>query len=143
MKNTIFKYLTFALFLSLVVTACNDFEDENYDFSNAAAAYVEFPSQDTLTAIAGETVAITARVRVAIQSVVTASYEISGDFIQTGTIEIPAGMVSGSAMITLPAIQDVSVATVRLTAVDNGLALGRGEVGDGLSALEFPIKWTP
>lgn len=143
MKNTFFRYLTFVLFLSLGLTACNDFEDENYDFSNSSPAYVELSSGAPVDAIAGEEVPVTARVRVALQSVVTVNYEVSGDLTATGTIEIPAGMTSGSSVITLPTDPDTGFAVVKITAVDNGLTLGRGTAEDALSALEFAVNWTP
>ena len=142
MKNIPFKYLFIALFLSFGVVACNDFEDDNYDFSTSLPQYVEL-STGALEAVAGGEVLVEVRLRVAIQNKVVVNYEVTGDITQTGTVEIESGQTSGTSVLSVPASPDTGTANLKLTSVDNGLSIGRGNAEDGLSNTELSITWVP
>ena len=100
-------------------------------------------STDAIADFADSTITVEARVRTALQSIVTVNYDITGDLTESGTIEIPAGTTSGSTSITLPGDPDTGSATLTITAVDNGLSIGRGDAALGLSATEMQITWEP
>lgn len=142
MKNITLKALTFLALVVFGFSSCNDFEDENFDFSTSLPAYVEL-SSGSIADFADSTITVEARVRTALQSVITVDYDITGDFTESGTIEIPAGSVSGTTAITLPGNPDTGSATLTITGVDNGLSIGRGDASVGLSATEMQITWQP
>lgn len=140
MKNISFKYLFLALVLSLGMTACNDFEDENFDFSNSIASYVDI-ANSAISAEPGEAVAVNFRLREAIQTAdVVVGYEMTGDITQSGSVTIVAGDLTGALAITLPTDPDTGTANVKITSVDNGLTIGRSAGGD---AVESNIAWEP
>jgi len=134
MKNIPFRYLIFALFLTVGMTACNDFEDENYDFSNSIAAYVELSTASIATAPGAE-VAVNFRLRTAINNaVVNVGYEITGDVTQSGSVAIEAGDLSSALALTIPTTPVTGAATIKITSVDNGLSIGRAAGGDNVEA---------
>ena len=142
MNKILIKYLGFCTLLFVGLSACNDFEDDNFDFSDPLPQYVEL-SDASVEAVAGASATIEARVRVALQSTVNVNYEITGDLSESGTIEIAPGAVSGSTEINIPASPDTGSATLKITSVDNELSIGRGDPADGLSNIELEIIWTP
>lgn len=139
MKNISFKYMLLGFLLSMGLVACNDFEDENYDFSNTAAPYVEIAGD--VAGLPGEDVAVNFRLRVAMHTTtVNVDYEITGDITQSGTVAIEAGDLSAAVPVTLPTTPETGTATVKITGVDNGLTIGRASSDDNV---ETSISWEP
>jgi len=138
MKNIPFRYLIFALFLTVGMTACNDYEDENYDFSNPIAAYVELSTASIGTAPGAE-VEVNVRLRTAINdAVVNVGYDVSGDVTQSGSVAIEAGDLSAAFTLTIPTTPETGAATIKITSVDNGLTIGRAAGGDNIEAA---VSW--
>jgi hypothetical protein len=142
MKKIALKYSGIVILFILGATACNDFEDNNFDFSDPLPQYVEL-ADAIIDATAGEAATVEVRVRVALQSKVTVNYEISGDISESGTVEIAPGAVSGTKDISIPASPESGLAMLKITSVDNGLSIGRGDPADDLSNVALTINWTP
>ncbi len=140
MKKISYKYLCFALILSLSIVACNDFEDENYDFSNTASPYVEL-NASSYSGEPEEELSIGFRLRVAVQKEVNVGYEITGDISQSGSVTIEPGEVLAPLVVTLPGPPDtIGTANVAITSVDDGFTIGRAAGGDNVEA---SISWEP
>ncbi len=127
--------------VAMSFSACEDFEDDNLDFSNSLAQYVELTSGSAIETEAGAVVDVTVRMREAINVPVTIGYDVSGDFSSTGTVIIDGGALSATISLTVPVDPTTGVAKVQLTSVDNNLALGRGGPDAGLSAVARDLSW--
>ncbi len=125
----------------LLLAACEDYQDENFDFSNSLATYVELAPGGTLTGEPGAEVSLTIRMREAINQPVSVDYEVTGDISSSGSITIEKGDISAPIVFSIPLDRQTGTAQVKLTAVDNGLSLGRGGPDAGLSLLSQEIVW--
>ena len=137
------KILLYTLIASVIIS-CDDFEDENLDFSNSLPQYVEITSSD-FEGSEGDEVTVTVSLGEALPDDVTVGYSVTGDITQSGSIVIPANSQSASATITIADNETLEAtggsATFALTSVDNGLDLGRGGPDAGFSKLEATIDW--
>lgn len=140
----LFKYILLLALSSglLFFTSCeDDFEDENYDFSNSLPSYVELTSGADIEAAPGDTVAVTVRLREARDANVNVNYEITGDITENGMATIAQGTLNASIPVIIPMMPDTGMATLTLTGVDNGLTIGRGDPSLGLSDTSVDILW--
>lgn len=144
MKNMKLKYI-FITVLALAIAACAEFEDDALDFSNSLPQYVELSSGDEIESVEGSTVSFTVRVRETFPTDINVDYTVSGDVTASGTVTIAATTLSGDGSFTIPdddALGTGGSAVITLTAVDNGLDLGRGGPTAGFSSLTRDVTWT-
>lgn len=127
----------------LFLASCEEFEDENYDFSNTLPQYVELTSGAAIEALPGDTVSVSARIRVAQGQDITVDYSLGGDLSGSGTITIPASELNGSVDVILPSTPDMGTGTLTLTSASNGYSVGRGDEALGLSSTSVDILWAP
>ena len=140
----LFKYILLLALSSglLYFSSCeDDFEDENYDFSNSLPSYVELTSGADIATVPGDTVSVTVRLREARDADVNVNYEITGDFTDNGTATVAQGNLNTAIPVIIPMMPDTGMATLTLTGVDNGLTIGRGDPAQGLSATSVNILW--
>lgn len=143
MKNIYHKLLVISIVL-FAVAGCEDFEDPNIDFSNSLPQYVEFSSGADIEGVEGDTVSATVRMREAQDQDITVSYEVSGDLSVTGTVVIAQGNLSGTFGVVIPENNTLGTggsALLSISAVDNGLDIGRGGPEAGFSTIERTINW--
>ncbi len=139
-----FRYLYIAI-LSLAVMACNEFEDPALDFSDSFPQYVEMSTGAAISSVEGSTVSFTVRVRETFPTPINVDYTVTGDVTTSGTVTIPASSTSATGSFVIPdndALGTGGTATITLTAVDNGLDLGRGGPDAGFSSLTRTVSWT-
>lgn len=140
MKRISLKYLFLALILSLGMVACNDFEDENYDFSNSVLPYIEL-NAGSYSGTPASDVTVGFRLRVAVQEEVNVGYEISGDLSGSGSVTIQPGELVAPLTVSIPAPPDtIGTAMISITNVDDGFTIGRSDGGDNITAT---IAWEP
>lgn len=141
MKN-IFKLI---VLLTLVLTySCETYDVSAPDFTNTYPSYVELASSAALTVPEGGNIPITLSSRSAIYEAYTVSYEITGDYTASGTIEVPKGVNQFSGFVPVePGVvaTDALSATLTLTAVSGDVALGRN--GSNLSVDISITKFVP
>lgn len=125
----------------LLMSSCEDFKDDNLDFSNSFAQYVEFSSGSAVAGEAGAQAEITVRMRETLNVPVTVDYDISGDISNSGSVMIEKGALSASIAVTIPMSPASGTAQIKLTGVDNGLSLGRGGPDAGLSPVSRDLGW--
>ena len=80
------KILLYTLIASVIIS-CDDFEDENLDFSNSLPQYVEITSSD-FEGSEGDEVTVTVSLGEALPDDVTVGYSVTGDITQSGSIVI-------------------------------------------------------
>ena len=74
---------------------------------------------------------------------VSVQWEADGDIVSAGSVVIPEGSLSADFMIAIPDDSQMTnggTATISLTAVDNGLSLGRPNVAS--SIISTVVQWT-
>ncbi len=139
------KYLGYIIILAtgLFITACEEYQEENFSFDNSVAAYVELSDGDAIELdTSGITIPIEVQIRVAMENNVTIEYELVGDITTSGSVMIPATELSNDIVVEIPN-EGPGAATLTLTSVDNDLSLGRGGPDSGLSSTSVDISWTP
>lgn len=141
MKN-IFKLSILLVLLALY--SCETFDVADPDFSNSYPAYVELASASALTVPEGGNIPISLSSRTVIYEAYSVSYELTGDYTASGTIDVPAGVNSLETVIPVPPgiVSDAALAsTLTLTAVTGEVALGRN--GENLAVDVSITKFVP
>lgn len=119
--------------LSLIIGGCSDFEDDRLKFEDSSPLYVKFTDVKSKTIKERDTLTVKVETpQVSYAGPITIEYSITGDLTQNGTVVIPAGERTASFEIIAPdnAVIDVlKNSTVTITAVDNGITVGRGSNG--------------
>ncbi|MCK5684654.1 hypothetical protein KAJ27_11050 [bacterium] len=128
----------------MALYSCETYDAADPDFSNTYPAYVEIANTAALTVPEGGNISVTLSSRSVIYESYTVSYEITGDYNASGTVDVPKGV--NSQVISLPVAagivtSDALSATVTLTAVSGDVALGRN--GDNLSVDVTITKFVP
>ena len=126
-----------------MVASCNDFDDDNLDFSNSLNPYVEFNSPPAVVVEPGVDVNLQVTMRVAIQNNLSVAYTVTGDVDDQSQVVIPAASLS--SFITIPGISGEGQAIVTLVnAQSEGseeFTVGRGDSSLGLSTTSVEINW--
>lgn len=164
------KILYLVALVATFAWACNDYEEDAFDFDNAFPQYVDFAAGsagvevDTLLDINGDlaanvggdtiaiadlgpmSVALAVRLRVARQSDTDVTVAITGDINETVNLTIPADALTTEFMVDVPYGADNlnGAATAAITTVSNGLTIGR-TVPDGkdpVDVVEASITWS-
>jgi hypothetical protein len=132
MKN-IFKVL---ILLAFVLSySCEAYDPIDPDLDNTYPSYVEIANTSGLTVPEGGNITVTLSSRTVVYKAYTVSYEISGGFTASGTVEVPAGV--NSVVVSLPVeagivTNEALSALVTLTSATNDMAVGRNGVGTTL-----------
>ncbi len=141
MKN-ILKILI--LLLLVFAYGCETYEVAEPDFTHSYPAYVELASTSGQTVPEGGNIVINLSSRTVIYEAYTVSYEITGDYTASGTLNVPKGVNSFTEAVPVEAgiVSDEALsATITLTAVTGGLELGRN--GANLSVDVTITKFVP
>ena len=112
-------------------------------FANSLPLYVQLDGSGSISAEEGDEVAITIELPEVVYSDVIVQYEVIGDITGSGSVTIQEGDLTADALVTIPDDTQMTgggVATFSLTAVDNGLSLGRQNVAT--SIISTTIGWT-
>ena len=132
------------MLIASVAWACEADGDEGLpSFANSLPLYVQLDGSASISAEEGEEVAITIELPEVIYSDVIVQYEVIGDIAGSGSVTIQEGDLTADALVTIPDDTQMTgggVATFSLTAVDNGLSLGRPNVAT--SIISTTIEWT-
>ena len=124
--------------------ACEADPDEGLpSFDNSLPLYVQLGSTNDIEAEEGDEVAITVEVPEVIYSDVIVQWEVTGDITNTGSVTIAEGDLSSDVIVVIPDDAQATgggTATFALTAVDNGLTLGRQNATS--SVISTIIEWT-
>ena len=139
MKRIAYIMITAACFM----WACEADPDEGLpSFDNSLPLYVQLGTTD-IEAEEGDEVAVTVEVPEVIYSDVIVQWEVAGDISNTGSVTIAEGDLSSDVIVVIPddgQATDGGTATFTLTAVDNGLTLGRQNATN--SVITTIIEWT-
>jgi hypothetical protein len=132
MKN-IFKVL---ILLAFVLSySCEGYDPMEPDLDNTYPSYVEIANTSGVTVPEGGNITVTLSSRTLVYKAYSVSYEISGDYSASGTVEVPTGV--NSVLVSLPVdagiVTDEALsATVTLTSATNDMEVGRNGVGTTL-----------
>jgi len=141
MKSKI-QYIVFAL--ACLVWACEAEGDEGLpSFDNSLPLYVQLDESASISAEEGDDVSITVELPEVVYNDVSIEWEAEGDIVSSGSVVIPEGDLSADFMIAIPDDSQMTnggTATVSLTAVDNGLSLGRPNAAS--SIISTVVEWT-
>ena len=141
MKNRI-QYILLAL-LASIAWSCEAEGDEGLpSFANSLPLYVQLDGSATISAEEGEEVTITVELPEVVYADVAVQYEVVGDIASSGTVIIPTGDLTADVFILIPddsQMTDGGTATFSLTAVDNGLSLGRQNATN--SIISTTLEW--
>ena len=108
--------------------SCESYFPAEPDLTNTYPAYVEIENTAPKTVPEGGAIKITLTSRSVVYQSYTVSYEISGDYTASGTVEVPEGMNRYEISVPVEAgiVTDEPLsATVTLTDVTGDMALGR------------------
>jgi hypothetical protein len=125
------KYAIIIIILAMAgLYSCETYDSAYPDFDNTYPAYVELEDASDRSLPEGATFELTLQSRNYIYTEYTVSYEISGDYSMTGSIDVPSGVNEYTFTITLPqgivTSEDLNC-TFALTDVTNDMAAGRTE----------------
>ncbi len=138
------KIIYIIIAMAGVIWACERDPDAGLpSFANSLPLYVQLNGSGSISAEEGEEVAITIELPEVIYSDVIVQYEVIGDITGSGSVTIPEGDLTADALITIPDDSQMTgggTATFSLTAVDNGLSLGRPNVAS--SIITTTLEWT-
>lgn len=164
------KILYLVALIATFAWACNDYEEDAFDFDNAFPQYVDFAEGsagievDTLLDINGDlaanvdgdtvaiadlapmSVSLAVRLRVARQSDTNVTVAVTGGISETINLTIPADALTTEFTVAIPYGADNlnGSATAAITTVDSGLTIGR-TVPDGkdpVDVVEASITWS-
>lgn len=125
MKNIV---KTISLLMLIMAYGCETYESAEPDFSDSYPAYVEIANNAAVTVPEGGNIMIMLTSRTVVYDSYTVSYEITGDYTASGTVEVPGGKNQYEVALPVEAgivTDDALSATVILTDVSDGMALGR------------------
>lgn len=125
MKNIV---KTISLLALIMAYGCETYEPAEPDFSDSYPAYVEIASSAAITVPEGGNIVIMLTSRSVVYDSYTVSYEITGDYTASGTVEVPGGKNQYEVALPVEAgiVTDNALsATFTLTDVSGGMALGR------------------
>ncbi len=118
------------IFIAVVaVYSCEHYDGAYPDLSENSPAYVELSSTAALTVPEGGVINITLSSRTVIYDAYTVSYELTGDYKASGSIEVPEGVNSVTVQIPVDAgivEADALEATFTLTSATGDVVVGRG-----------------
>ena len=132
MKNII---KTISLFGLIMANGCEMYEPAAPDFSDSYPAYVEIANTASITVPEGGNIMIVLTSRSVVYDAYTVSYEITGDYAASGTVEVPGGKNQHEVALPVEAgiVTDNSLsATVTLTDVSSDMVLGRNGMNTSL-----------
>jgi hypothetical protein len=141
MKN-ILKTMTLLAFG--LAFGCESYFPAEPDFENTYPAYVEFENTAAKTVPEGGVINVVLTSRSVVYEAYTVSYEITGDYTASGSVEIPKGVNRFEVALPVEAgivTNEPLSATVTLTDVTGDMALGRNGIN---TAVEVSItKFVP
>lgn len=127
-----------------LVFGCESYFPAEPDFENTYPAYVEIENTSPLTVPEGGNINLTLTSRSVVYQAYTVSYEISGEYNTTGSVEVPKGVNRYAVSLPIEAgivTDEPLAATLILTDVTGDMALGRNELN---TAVEVSItKFVP
>lgn len=133
------------ILISLVLAySCETYEVAEPDIDNTYPAYVELASSEEQTVPEGGNIMITLSSRTVIYESYSVSYEITGDYSASGTIEVEKGVNQTEVAVPVAAgivEEDALTATLTLSAVSGNVVLGRN--GENLSVDISITKFIP
>jgi hypothetical protein len=142
MMNKIIRMI--ALLTFALVYGCETYVPAGPDLTNTYPAYVEIAGNAAVTVPEGGSVTLGLTTRTVVYEGYTVTWEISGDYSATGTVEVPGGVNQYQVSIPIEAgiVSDGALqATVTLTDVSGEMELGRNGRN---TALEITItKFVP
>lgn len=135
MKNI---YKLVVILVIATVFGCEQYEGAYPDLSETYPAYVEIPNSSAITVPEGGIATINLSSRVVIAEAYTISYEVSGAFTAVGSLDVEAG--NSMAELTVPVdagivTEEAVTATVTLTSITNGMAIGRNGIGESVDLI--------
>lgn len=164
------KILYLIAIVATLACACNDFEEDAFNFDNSFPQYVDFSAGsagfevDTIIDINGmlaaqvgtdtvaiadlppATVSLSTRLRVARQTATNVTVEVTGGVTETFNLTIPADEFEVPFTINLPYGPDNlnGSATATIASVDDGLTIGRTvpSGSDPIDVTVASITWT-
>lgn len=119
----------FMIVAMVTLYSCDYYEGAFPDLSETSPAYVELASTSALTVPEGGVINITLSSRTVIYESYTVSYEMTGDYTASGSIDVPEGVNSVTVQIPVDAgvVADEALeATFTLTSATGDIAVGRG-----------------
>lgn len=142
-----YLYLCCLGVLMLGFAGCEEFVDENLDFSDSRPSFIRFSSaSDAEVSVApGSSFEVELEIRETVYQEITVSYTISGDYQTTGTLTFPSGGYQETYEIAVPANaipagDTMAVSTMTLTEATGGITVGRGIAGIDELTREVTIK---
>ncbi len=130
--------------LLVLVSSCQTYFPVEPDLENVYPSYVELASTNPLLVPEGGNITVTLSSRTVIYQAYTVSYELTGDYTASGSVEIPSGYNSKAVSIPVDAgiVTDEPLsATLTLVGVSEGMELGRN--GNNLSVDITITKFVP
>jgi|GEM_PF-1295603 len=129
-------YLTLAF--TAIISSCEYYESDDYDFSNTVPAYVIVQDTSMRVVPEGGSVKFELRVPEVVYQDITVEYQVTGGYSSTGSFTIPSGTNRNPVSVAIPAgivSEDALNARLTLTGVNNGYQIGRVENQN----ISFPI----
>ncbi|MDF1571064.1 MAG: hypothetical protein P1P82_05545 [Bacteroidales bacterium] len=124
--------------------SCESYFPAEPDLTNTYPAYVEIENTAPKTVPEGSEISLTLTSRSVVYQSYTVSYEVTGDYSTSGTVEVPEAMNRYTVSVPVEAgivTDDPLSATVTLTDVTGDMALGRNGMN---TAVEVSItKFVP
>jgi hypothetical protein len=125
MKNILNMIVLLAL---AIVYGCEEYLPAEPDFTNTYPAYVEIAGNASVTVPEGGNVTLVLTSRAVVYEGYTVTWEISGDYTASGTVDVPGGVNQYQVSVPIEAgivSESALQATVTLTDVSGDMELGR------------------